>query len=375
MIIYKSQNVFDAALERIEYLFCEFPHVIINFSGGKDSTVLLHLCLMVGEKLGRLPLDVIYIDEEFVWESVVEYVRKVKEYKGIDLSWFQMPLKSVNASSRTDDSLICWDYSRENNWVREKDEDSIKVNDYGVENFFDLFDAYAVKKYGKGEKICNLAGVRAEESPSRLNGLTSYPTYKWITWGKKEKTSNHFTFYPLYDWSYSDIWKAIFENNWEYTRLYDYMFQYGVQVKDMRVSDVIHETAVRNMFFMQEVEPETWNRIINRVSGANSTSHLLNEGLAVKELPYMFRDWKEYRDYLLENLISDKWIKEKFRKKFEAHDDNYRDEILEKLYKTEISAILLGDWEGTKLSLFRASHARYSKNKGKMGLHEKRSSS
>jgi predicted phosphoadenosine phosphosulfate sulfurtransferase len=60
-------------------------------------------------------------------------------------------------------------------------------------------------------------------------GLTSYLTYKDITWGKYENRKlEHYVFYPLYDWSYTDIWKAIFDHGWSYCRLYDYMYQYGV---------------------------------------------------------------------------------------------------------------------------------------------------
>ena len=39
MKIYLKQNVWDAALERIEHIFDEFDDVVVSFSGGKDSTV------------------------------------------------------------------------------------------------------------------------------------------------------------------------------------------------------------------------------------------------------------------------------------------------------------------------------------------------
>ncbi len=50
MKIYKSRNVFDAALERIMIFFDEFPNLIVGFSGGKDSTVTLNLALKVAEE-------------------------------------------------------------------------------------------------------------------------------------------------------------------------------------------------------------------------------------------------------------------------------------------------------------------------------------
>ena len=41
---YESTNVYEAAVERIEWLFDEFgDNLVVNFSGGKDSTICLHL--------------------------------------------------------------------------------------------------------------------------------------------------------------------------------------------------------------------------------------------------------------------------------------------------------------------------------------------
>jgi predicted phosphoadenosine phosphosulfate sulfurtransferase len=61
---YGNKTVYEMALERIEYIFDEFENVSVNFSGGKDSTVTLNLALTVAEKKGRLPLKVMFIDQE-----------------------------------------------------------------------------------------------------------------------------------------------------------------------------------------------------------------------------------------------------------------------------------------------------------------------
>ena len=41
----KSKNVYEAANERIEYIFNNFERVYLSFSGGKDSGVMLNLAL------------------------------------------------------------------------------------------------------------------------------------------------------------------------------------------------------------------------------------------------------------------------------------------------------------------------------------------
>ena len=42
---YRKQNVLDAAIDRINYTFDNFEKVYISFSGGKDSTVMMHLVM------------------------------------------------------------------------------------------------------------------------------------------------------------------------------------------------------------------------------------------------------------------------------------------------------------------------------------------
>lgn len=356
MRFYLNQTVWDAALERIAYLFDEFPNVVVNFSGGKDSTVILNLALIVAAEKERLPLRVDFIDQEAEWQATIDYVRQISQNPALDFRWYQMPIKIFNATSSKDDWLQCWEPGAA--WMREKEPDSIHDNVYGTDRFADLFEAILTHDY-RNQKACNIAGVRTEESPARLKGLTTWPTYKWITWGKKEDVKQgHYTFYPIYDWSYTDVWKAIHSNGWPYCSLYDLYYQYGLPVQNMRVSNVHHETAVRSLFSLHEIEGETWSKLVERVEGVNTAKHLQNAMFAPKELPFMFETWKEYRDYLLENLIEDEKIKNTMRTRFAAHDGRYISEVQEKLNKSEVRMILINDYHDTKYTTFHASHGK-----------------
>ena len=356
---YYNEDVYSAALRRIRYIFDNFDHIIVGFSGGKDSTAVLHLALQVAEEKGRLPLEVFFIDQEGEWDCTIDYVREIMYDPRVKPSWLQVPMVLFNATASNgyDQWLHCW-YEGEK-WLREKDPISIKENIYGTERFHELFSAYIRKTY-PDRSVAYLSGVRCEEAPKRKMNLTGAmkgkPFYKWMYWGAvSNKGLNHFTFYPIYDWGYADVWKAIHDNGWHYNRLYDYQYMHGVKVRDMRVSNVHHETAIQSLWYMQEIEPDLWNRITERLDGVNTSAVLNHEIFEVKELPYMFKDWEEYRDYLLEHLIEDEDRKARFRKLF--NNPAYRDCCVCEAWKEDwmrncVRAILKNDFEGTTIVNF-----------------------
>lgn len=361
--VYLNDNVLEAAIKRIRRIFLEFDTVVVNISGGKDSTVVYHLALQVAEELGRLPLPVLFIDQEAEWEMVIEYVRELMADPRVTPYWLQIPMRIFNATSTNEEDawLKCWEPNAD--WIRPKEPNSIHENTFGTDRFARLFDE-TPKVFWPGRKVASLAGVRTEESPGRLAGLTNVASYKDITWCKKGK--HQYAFYPLYDWSWMDVWKAIHEHQWPYCPLYDYMYQYGVLVKDMRVSNVHHETATNTLHFLQEIEPETWNKIVARVNGVHAVGRLSEAYRTPDELPPMFQSWKEYRDHLLANLIQSPEHQEIFRKRFASEDRRFvSNKITHKLVRMQIDSLLLNDYHGTKSSNFHAKWHKYGINAGK----------
>ena len=363
--IYLKESVWDAALARIRWLYDEFAHIIVDHSGGKDSDIVLRLAVIVAEERGRLPVDALFIDQEAEWQATIDHVRVIADDPRVRMHWLQMPIRLFNATSVTDAWLRCWDPAKQSEWIRPKEPDAIHENTYGTEVFAEVFAAFQAKHF-PNDPSTHIAGVRAEESPARAMGLTMYETYKGETWGKVEnKKRQHYAFYPIYDWSYTDVWKAIHDNGWPYNRLYDVMYQYGVPTVQMRVSNVHHETAVRSLFYLQEVEPETWERITARLAGINSAGQLQMQFFKPRELPFMFKDWREYRDHLLENLIEDASLRERYRTLFAGGESHYEGDALRELLITHVAMLLVNDYHGTKLKTFQASHMEQSKNRGK----------
>jgi predicted phosphoadenosine phosphosulfate sulfurtransferase len=355
MKIYSKTNVLTEAENRINRLFDEFENVVVGFSGGKDSTVCLNLTLDIAEKRGRLPLKVVWVDQEAEWQGTADYCESVFADKRIEPMWFQIPMKWYNNVSSSEKYIHIWEEGKKH--IRERSNISIKDNVYLDFGFHELFERI-FKVHFPNQKSCYISGVRTEESPKRLMSLTSGLTYKDITWGKiLNRKLEHYTFYPIYDWSYSDVWKYIFDNNIEYNRIYDELFRQGVGVTNMRISNLHHETAIQNLLLIQEIEPDTWNKVAERIDGVNAVKHLKDESFRCPDnLPHMFKSWKEYAFFLRDKLTDDEDFVNKMNKVIKKNEKYMITNLVYvDFYKQIIKTILSQDFDFTKITNWMTS--------------------
>lgn len=348
-------TVYDAALKRIEWLFDEFDgQVAVSCSGGKDSTVVVELAAKVARERNEPPLKVHFLDQEAEYQATIDYMRRLNQRDDIRLEWFQIPFRLFNAANHADEWSYVWDEDlTEDQWMRPKEPDSIKVNDFydGKGRVIDRFKPL-LSAMNKRTGGAILTGMRCEESPTRRVFMTSTPSYKWVTWcgaGERVKGTgkgtdrpaehHYYLFNPIYDWSYRDVWKAIESGGWDYNVFYDHMFRYGVPTRSMRVSAFHHEESMGSLNYLQEVEPETWEKATQRYGGFNAFSQVGEEQFqGRRKLPYMFSDWDEYFEHLVVKLIPD----EDNRRRFRQQRDRARREVGDFVPDDEIMISVVG---------------------------------
>lgn len=352
MKIYYNDNVVQAALKRTRFIYERFGNkTFVSFSGGKDSTTCLELAHIVAEEMGLLPVNVMWLDQEAEWDMTVEYAKYVFNLPWVRPYWVQTPFILDCSLNGFDGGLHCW----QDNSIRERDQISI----HDIEGSEKLVFGEMLDKIGKTffPDGCALYGMRCEESPSRQRALTNVKEFVgpevWGAFGGGNRRAA-----VIYDWSVSDVWKFINERSLKYNKLYDYQYMYGVSVQNMRVSALIHETALKALDYAQEFESEMWNKLAARIEGINTYRHCHEAYQCPAALPEMFKNWREYRDFLLNKLISDDWHYKIMKKRFDSDDKRSAllpDNIAIEIYKAHVKVVLKDDYCLTTLKNIKSA--------------------
>jgi predicted phosphoadenosine phosphosulfate sulfurtransferase len=333
---YIEENVLNAARKRIELIFDNFDEINVSISSGKDSTVLYHLCLQEAIKRKR-KITAFFLDQEAEYQSSIKIIKIQMIHPNIIPHWYQVPIYMTNATSTSDYFLYAWGEGE--NWIRKKDSIAIKqIDEEYPKRFYPFIDWYE----SKTSKSAHLVGLRTDEGITRFRAVTKNPGWNGIRWSTI--TNGVAKFYPIYDWGVHDVWKFIYEYNLSYNKIYDLMFwaNYGIY-KKMRVSNLIHERSFRCLVDLPKFEPETYDLLCKRVSGIRTASRYATEKLVFnnKKLPNHYKNWKEFRDFLLENIPNtDHQLI--FNNRYEKQDQT------ERMYQKQVGQLLLYDFENSR---------------------------
>jgi len=275
--IYLEQSVYEATIERINFTFDNFENIYLSFSAGKDSTVMLHMVMDEAIKRNRT-IGLLIVDLEGQYKLTIDHMLEcVDMYKNnIELFWVALPIHLRNAVSVFEPFWLCWDSERKEDWIRQPNKLSITDINYfpffrvGME--FEEFVPEFGEWYSKGKTTACLVGIRADESLNRFRTIasTSKVVFKQKQYTTKV-TDSVFNVYPIYDWKTEDIWIYHAKNkNKRHNHLYDIMHKAGLSINLQRICQPYGDDQRRGLWLFHLIEPETWARVVARVSGANS---------------------------------------------------------------------------------------------------------
>lgn len=360
--LYTDKNVYEAFLERMDFIFREFDNILISFSGGKDSGLLLNMTLDFKRKYyPNKRIGLYHQDFEAQYSYTTEYVKKTfEELSGeVDAYWVCLPTATRTALSSYEAFWYPWDDEKQELWVRDmpKGDYVINIENNPISTYqYKMHQEDLAKQFVRwyasereGNTVC-LLGIRAEESLNRYNAIVNkrygYKGQCYIT----KQVKNCWTASPMYDWSVRDVWAANAKFGYSYNKLYDLYFKAGLSVDKMRVASPFNEHAVEALNLYRVIEPKTWARLVGRVRGVNFGA-IYGRGKGFGRggisLPSGYT-WKEYTKFLLSTLPAS--IRNMYISKFVTSIEFWHktggglsqeviSELIEKGYNIEINGV------------------------------------
>lgn len=298
-------DVLTATQQRISEVFDTFEKIYVSFSGGKDSTVMLHLVMEEAVKRSR-KVGLLFVDLEAQYKITIDHTLNCFElYKDhIVPFWVCLPLNLRNAVSVYEPFWKCWDSAKKDLWVRKFPKNSITKLDYfdffqdGME--FEDFVPRFGEWFAAGSKTACFVGIRTDESLNR---------YMAISNGWKTKLSDSLSnVYPIYDWKVQDVWTYHSQFNKPYNKIYEYMHKAGVPLVDQRICQPYGDDQKKGLWLFQILEPATWQKVVLRVHGANSGALYTKEMGNITGNKLITKPdnhtWKSFSEHLISTMPS-----------------------------------------------------------------------
>jgi len=316
---YLQKNVYQAAMERYDFIFREFDDIYFSVSGGKDSGLMWQLAIQKAKEHNK-KIDMLYIDLEAQYKATIDYVeRLIADDEYINrVYWICLPLNLRNAVSQLQPRWTCWGKEDQDKWVRPMPENQWVINENSCkwdwfrprmefEEFIILFAKWYAEQYGK---TAAGIGIRSDESLNRFRTIISdsKTPYKDQNWTTQVRVGNKpiktYNFYPLYDWRAEDVWGATSKLNLDYNEIYELMFKNGLSIYEQRLCQPYGDDQRNGLDQFRALEPETWEKVLRRVNGVNFGNIYARTSLLgnIKSEKPDNISWEQYAVYLLESI-------------------------------------------------------------------------
>ena len=275
-------SVHEAAQQRIAWAFDTFPRIYCSFSGGKDSSVMTHLVMDEAIKRNR-KVGLMYIDFEAQYKHTIDHIQEMYNLYAahIEPCWVALPIHLRNAVSMYEHHWICWEPGREEDWVRQPSPTSITNQDhfpfykYAME--FEEFVPDFGHWYAQDQLTACFVAIRSAESLNRWRTIAGHGTkFEGRNW-TNYIGETLWNVYPIYDWHVKDIWTYCAKTQKPYNHIYDLMHKAGLTLHQQRLCQPYGDDQRKGLWLFHVLEPQTWNKIVARVNGANSGARYAQE--------------------------------------------------------------------------------------------------
>ena len=191
-----QKNVYELAQERLHIIFKEFDNICVSFSGGKDSGVLLNLCIdYIRRNNLKRKLCVYHMDYEIQYSMTIDYVDRILEANKdiLDVYRVCVPFKVTTCTSMYQNYWRPWDPEQRDIWVRKMPEGSMTVEDFPFytdamwDYEFQMHFAKWLHTRKDAIRSCFLIGIRTQESFNRWRSIhlarkyQMYHNYRWTS--------------------------------------------------------------------------------------------------------------------------------------------------------------------------------------------------
>ncbi|HDH0696908.1 TPA: DUF3440 domain-containing protein [Klebsiella aerogenes] len=307
------ESVFRAAEQRIAWVLDNFSRVCVSFSGGKDSTLMLHLAACRARQQ-RKKISVLFIDWEAQFSCTIAHCENIRtEYQDVieHFYWVALPLTTQNGLSQYAPEWQCWEPGTK--WVRRPPDDAITGADYfpfyTVGMSFEEFVRAFADWFSQNRPAAVMVGIRADESLNRFMTISSRRKQRFADdkpWTTCAPGGHTWYIYPIYDWKTADIWTWFSRSGQAYNPLYDLMYQAGVPLRYMRICEPFGPEQRQGLWLYHVLEPERWAAICQRVKGVHCGGVYAgydNRFYGHRKLDKpAHHSWKSYALFLLDSM-------------------------------------------------------------------------